>query len=388
MKLRAPAYLMLGMVRLGATSGYAIKKAADVSSGWRLGSRKSVATAEATIARRLRFQAEACRRVGSPLYAGLLDRAAADVEAQGPTWEVLSGRERDPGPSALALRLMGAINRLVLLGEEPELAAVYSEGGGDEVAAWRTFSTVLERNVETLRELVGLPVQTNEVGRCAALLPGFLTVAAQTGLPLRLLEVGASAGLNLRWDRYRYLAGGLAWGPPDSPVTIDLELQGDMRLPIPPRVAIAERRGCDAAPIDPSTQDGRLSLLAYVWPDQRARIERLRAALDVASELPVAIDREGATSWVERRLRERSPGRVTVLFHSIFTQYLSEEELATFRRCVHEAGERATDEAPLAWLRMEPAGERADVWLRTWPGGEDRHLARAGYHGTPVRLTA
>src|SRR5438309_5144276 len=32
MKLKPPAYLMLGMLRLGASSGYAIKKAADVST--------------------------------------------------------------------------------------------------------------------------------------------------------------------------------------------------------------------------------------------------------------------------------------------------------------------------------------------------------------------
>jgi hypothetical protein len=55
---------------------------------------------------------------------------------------------------------------------------------------------------------------------------------------------------------------------------------------------------------------------------------------------------------------------------------------------VREAGERATAAAPLAWLRMEPAGRRAEVRLATWPAGEDRLIARAGYHGTPVELVA
>jgi hypothetical protein len=36
------------------------------------------------------------------------------------------------------------------------------------------------------------------------LIGGFLRVAAMTRRPLRLLEVGSSAGLNLRWDHYRY----------------------------------------------------------------------------------------------------------------------------------------------------------------------------------------
>jgi hypothetical protein len=344
-------------------------------------------TPELILAARLRFQAEACERVGSPLYADLLGHAAADVEAHGPTWEVLCGHERDPGSSALGLRLMGAVNRLVLRGDEPALAAIYKAGNRDESAAWQTFSSVLERNVKTLRQLVDLPVQTNEVGRCAALLPGFLTVAAEANLPLRLLEAGASAGLNLRWDRYRYLAEGFAWGPTDSPVKIDFELQkGGVSFPTPLRVDIAERQGCDAAPIDPATQEGSLTLLAYVWPDQPARVERLRAALDVAAEISVSIDREGAASWVERKLAERSSGRATVLYHSIVTQYLREEELAAFQRHVRKAGEQATDDAPLSWLRMEPAGEWADVRLATWPGGEDRHLARVGYHGCPVKL--
>ena len=342
--------------------------------------------AKTSLAGRLRSQAEACARIGSPLYADLLHRAAADVESGGPTWEVLRGHEGDPGPSALALRLMGAVNGLALRGDEPALAAIYSDPNRDEAATWQAFRAVLERNADRLRQLVELPVQTNEVGRCAALLSGFLTVAAETSLPLRLLEVGASAGLNLCWDRYRYLAEKLTWGPLDSPVTIAFELRGDVCFPIPPRVEIAERRGCDAAPIDPATPEGHLDLLAYVWPDQVDRVERLRAALGVADS-SVMIEREGAATWVERMLGERSPNRATVLFHSFVLQYLNEEELAAFHRHLQEAGEQATEDEPLAWLRMEYGGEWADVRLLTWPGGEDHHLARAGYHGTPVMLT-
>jgi hypothetical protein len=343
-------------------------------------------SAEATLAERLRFQARACERVGSPLYADLLDRAAVDVEAQGPTWEVLRGHEQDSASSALALRLMGAVNRLVLRGDEPALAACYGDRGGDRSIAWQTFRTVLERNVERLQQLVERPVQTNEVGRCAALLPGFLTFAAETDLPLRLLEVGASAGLNLHWDRYRYLADRFSWGPAASPVEIEFELQGE--LGFSPQIAVAERQGCDAAPIDPTTSEGTLSLLAYVWPDQPARVKRLRAALDLAAELPASIDCEPAAPWIGRKLEAPSQEQATLVYHSIVTQYMSEEERATFHLHLREAGRRATDEAPLGWLRMEPAGEWADVWLSTWPDERERHLARVGYHGSPVKLAA
>jgi hypothetical protein len=345
---------------------------------------------------RLRFQSLACERVGSPLYASLLAHAADDLEDHGATWEVLRGHEQDPGPSALALRLMGAVNRLVLKGEEPELAAVYRQAAPpgaqqpdlQDADVWEAFRAVLERRREDLRRLVELPVQTNEVGRSAALLPGFLSFAAETCLPLRLLEVGSSAGLNLRWDRYRYLADDFAWGPVESSVRMDFELRGEVGFPTPETVEIAEREGCDASPIDPATEGGRLSLLAYVWPDQPARIERLQAALGMAADQPAPVERAAAAPWLRDKLAAPHPGQATLVYHSIVMQYMSDDERAEFKGHMKAAGERATAGAPLGWLRMEPAGELAEVRLSTWPGGEDRHLALVGYHGTPVDLSA
>jgi hypothetical protein len=233
-------------------------------------------TARQAIGVQLQWQADACRMIGSPLYAGLLERAVGDLEAWGPTWEILRGHEEDPRFSVLGLRLLGAVNRLVLIGREPALADAYADGRVAE--AWEHLREVLQRNAPALRDSLERPVQTNEVGRCAALLFGFLAVSAQTGLPLRLLEVGASAGLNLRWDCYRYEAGGFAWGPTDSPLTVAFELDGEEPAAAPASVEVASRRGCDAAPIDPATDDGRLTLLTYIWPDQAERIERMRAA--------------------------------------------------------------------------------------------------------------
>lgn len=348
--------------------------------------RGTVGATREHVAESLRFQARACRALGSALYADLLHRAAADLESGGPTAGVLRGREDAPGPSALALRLMGAVNRLVLGGEEPALGAFYRDPDRVEDAAWREFRSVLERNVDLLRRLVQLPVQTNEIGRCAALLPGFFSVARETGLPLRILEVGASAGLNLSWDRYHYVAREPLWGPSGSPVAIPCELEGGAPFPNPPPVKIAERRGCDSAPIDPTTPGGRLDLLAYVWPDQLDRVERLRAAFRIAEDFRTPVENASAASWTERMLSEPLPGRATVLFHSLVMQYLSEEDRAAFHRHVQAAGDRATADAPLAWLRMERGGDRADVHLSIWPGGEARRIVRAGYHGAPLTL--
>ncbi|HEX6751982.1 MAG TPA: DUF2332 domain-containing protein [Solirubrobacterales bacterium] len=342
-----------------------------------------VETAQESIAEQLQWQAEACRMIGSPLYATLLERAAADVEARGPVWGVLHGHEGDPRFSVLGLRLLGTVNRMVITGREPELAAAYE--ARDAMRAWGALRDAIERNAAELRPLVDLPVQTNEVGRCNALLFGFLTVAAETGMPLRLLEVGASAGLNLRWDRFAYRADGFSWGPADSPLRLEFELEGTAPE-LPAAVEIAERRGCDANPVDASTAEGRLTLLSYVWPDQPERIARMKAALTVAEKVPVTVERETAAAWTERVLADPTPGRATVLYHSIVSQYLSDEEREAFFGHVTAAGERASADAPLAWLRMEPVDDRADLELTLWPGSETRRLARVGYHGSPVEL--
>jgi hypothetical protein len=333
------------------------------------------AEARRTLARRIRVQADACAHLGSPLYADLLGRAAQDVVSGDAVYGVLRGHEDDPGPSVLALRLMGAVHRLVLCGDAPGLAAHYPSAGGRAGDAWPAFMDVLREHRDELCRLVEHPVQTNEPGRCAALLGGFLEVARVTGLPLRLLEVGSSAGLNLRFDRYRYELGNQGWGPARSPVTIRTRLTAGTP-PLDAPLRIAARAGCDTRPVDPRSEAGRLTLSSYVWPDQVERLERLHAALAIAAEVEAPVERAGAADWIEARLAEPAPGTATVVFHSIVMQYLPAEERDRFERAVAGA---STD---VAWLRMEPDGEMAEVRLAL--GGEDRLIARAGYHGDPL----
>src|SRR5262245_35561629 len=200
--------------------------------------------AQAGVARQLVEQAGWCARLGSPLSAAVLERAAADVEAGGPAWGVLAGHAADSPETLLPLRFLGALHRLVLRGAAPALARYYpSVGGRDDVAGiWPDLRDTLAEHREALRGQADRPVQTNETGRSAALLGGFLRVARATGLPLRLLELGASAGLNLRWDHYRYEAGDDGWGDPASPV----RLAGAFAGPHPrfdTACPVVERRG-------------------------------------------------------------------------------------------------------------------------------------------------
>ena len=338
-----------------------------------------------TVPEHLRWQAEACARLGSPLYASLLSRAAEDVEAGGIVARVIGDRQAT-NASALALRLMGTVHRLVLEGEAPELAAAYPSAGGqaDPDAAWPAFAALIEQRFDAVNAGIERPVQTNEVGRAGALVGGFLEVARATGLPLRTFEVGASAGLNLRWDRFLYEARGATWGWPESPVRL-CSYNSDRALPFDVEARLVERAGCDAAPIDPTTEDGRLTLLSYVWPDQVHRIRLLRAALNVAAETPVPVEQAEAIAWTTERWRPE-PGTATVVFHSIVMQYLPDDRRAAFKQLVRSRGpEAATPEAPLAWLRFEPVGDEAAVRLTIWPGGTDHTVGWSGFHGQNVR---
>jgi hypothetical protein len=281
---------------------------------------------------------------------------------------------------------MGAVHRLVLRGEAPELAPFYRSTGGSEGpdGAWEPFRRVLAAHTDELRDEVTRPVQTNEVGRSGALVGGFLLVAERFGLPLRVLELGASAGLNLRWDHFQYEARGKRWGPADSPVRLcDFDTP-----PIPPfdiEAEVAERRGCDRNPLDPTSPEDQLTLLSFVWCDQAWRVRRLRAALEVASQVPATVDNANISEWLEQQLATDVEGNAIVVFHSIVMQYLDEADRARTFELLRASGAAATERAPLAWLRMEPAGDHAEVRLTMWPGGEDRLIAHSGFHGASVR---
>ncbi len=339
----------------------------------------------AGLSERLRVKAADMRGpTSSPLYALLLDAAAADVDASGVALEILRPHAGEPRGSALALRFLSAVHRLVLAGRAPQLARHYPSAGGRDPpqGAWQAFRDVLQAHPVEVGAALARPCQTNEAGRCAALLPGFLAIAHEHGPALRIFEIGASAGLNLNWDRYRYEGDGWAWGPPRA----RLRIAGvSDRMPgHDADVRVVERAGCDSAPLDLADDDTRLTLRAAIWPERVDRLERLDAALAVAREHPPPVERGDAVHWLERRLARPADGCTTVVFHSIVWQYLKPADRERVRVLLAAAGARATAAAPLAWLHLEPAGGGGTaVTLTTWPGRE-RIVARSGFHGPPV----
>ena len=348
-------------------------------------------TPEARTARLLRWQADACRELGSPLYGDLLLHAADDLLAGGPTATILRGHFDDRISSVLALRLLGGAHALALEGRAPQLAAFYPSAGGTADSqpgsprAWAALRQTLAEQSDEISTWLDHPPQTNEVGRAAALLGGLRHIAAQQDLPIRLIEVGASAGLNLRADRFYVPGDAGSYGSPDSPVVLAGGWQGD--APPAARIHVTERIGGDLSPVDPATPDGRLRLTAYVWPDQADRLSRLRGAFTIAAQVPAELRTESASATLART--ELVPGTWTVLWHSIFRQYLSDGQRTELADGVAKLGDAATAAARFAYLYLEQSrAGGCPVVLVTWPGGRRRILGSAPAHGLPVQWQA
>lgn len=343
------------------------------------------------LAKRFRAQAEQCERHGSPLTAALLYGAANDDEAGGPTAAVLASVADEPSGSVVSLRFAGALHRLVLERKAPDLATYYPSVGGTAApgGVWAVAREVVARQPDELAVGVRRPVQTNEVGRAAALYGGLLHVAAATGLPIRLLEIGASAGLNLRPEAFAYeIADGVVLGDPTSPVRLRTPWQGAFPQ-YDGRLDIASRAGCDPAPLDPASAEDRLTLTSYVWADQVDRFERLRGALQIAAGDPVRVEKLPGSAFLERELAAPVPGVATVVWHSVVRQYLGDGERAALERILAAAATRASEDAPLFRLSLEPeqvahGSFRFLVELSSWPGSPHRVLAECLGHGPPV----
>ncbi|GAB2930663.1 DUF2332 domain-containing protein [Streptomyces mayteni] len=342
-------------------------------------------------------QAGECARLGSPLYAAVLERAARDVADGGPCADAVTGYEGAGEEEALPLRLLGGAHALALTGRAPELAAHYPSAGGEFTPdavddVWRAFRSVVAGEREWLRGWLRRPPQTNEVGRATLLLAGLLYTVPAAQRPIRLFELGSSAGLNLRAEQFRYTADGFAWGPADSPVRLTDTWQGcvpDWLLAGAERhqaLRIVERRGCDPTPIDPLSTEGALALRAYVWPDQADRTRRLEGALRIAAKVPATVEAAGAADFLAEV--ELEPGTVTVIWHSVMRQYVPADEWARVERELDRLAAAATPDAGFAHLAFEPrvvAGE-SGFWLSARvDAGPERLLASAMPHGLPAR---
>lgn len=331
-------------------------------------------------------QAEACERLGSPFTARLC-RLAGDrlILEQGPVAQRVLGWPGDPSYNAdsVPLRFAAGLHALVLSGAAPELAAVYPprHQASDDAALWRAVTAAMNDHESQLQHWLDSPPQTNEVRRAAALYLGLMTVARETGLPIVLSEIGSSGGLNLNLDRYAYRFGNAALGDAASALTLAPRWHGPEPLPV--AVTVVERRGCDIKPLDINKPEDRLRLLSYLWADQSERLALTQAALAVAADHSVTVERCDAAAFLARRLSEAPGGQVHVVAHTIMWQYMPKATQDAIRASLQESGAEATADRPLAWLRFEPDDRKpgGGVTLTLWPGGQEREIARCDFHG-------
>jgi hypothetical protein len=346
-------------------------------------------TTETVVRDAFAAQAQACRERGSP-FTGLLCEVLGRVldRSTGVGRRVLdwSGRPDARGDS-VPLRVAAGLHALVRRGRLPQLAGLYPPHPMPERETIKPALIQAVTEAETdLLPWLDSPPQTNEPMRSAPLIAGLLVIAAETGgMPFALHELGASAGLLLVLDCYEHRLGSVTAGTPGAQVRIEPGWDG-VAPPKTAPVRVTRRRGCDLDPLDVTSHADRERLLAYVWPDQRDRLARVEAAIDIAGIHPPRLDRAEAATWAETVLDPvaAEPGIARVLMHAVALQYAPQEVVARVAAHAARIGAAATDRSPFAWLRYEadPAyGERASLRLTLWPDGRERVLALGDTHG-------
>lgn len=348
----------------------------------------TTATQRADLSEIFETQAYHCRGLGSPFTADLCLLFAKHLDE-----ETAVGRHvlHWPGRAsyradAVPLRLCGALHALTLTDQSPNLKAHYPDLSQDEqtiarikVPDWSVIHTALVEHETFILDWMTSPPQTNEVRRANGIWPILQTVATLSNLPMDLWEIGCSGGLNLRLGHFCYRHDGMVSGEPDSAVALEPEWRG-----APPPTAVPEidaLKGCDLNPLDPSTPGDRLRLLAYLWADQKHRVERTSAAIDIALVNPAEIAREDAIAWLKQQLPDRRDDRVTVIYTTIAWQYLPDAAKAEGEALIEAAGRNT--KAPLAFIQMEGDGQSpgAALSLKYWPDAIDTIVGRVDFHG-------
>ncbi|WP_434288866.1 DUF2332 domain-containing protein [Celeribacter sp. SCSIO 80788] len=327
-------------------------------------------------------QAQSCRDLGSPFTATLLDSFVSVGLPDGPIGARIAAWPGDisSNGASVPLRLAGALHGLVLEGRDTDLAAFYPPHPLAEPAELhQAASAAISRHEAYIDQRLNDAPQTNEVARASALILAADALAAQTGLPIVLSELGASAGLNLNFDRFRLVTPAGDFGPSDSPVILTPEWRSP--APAPHGFTVAERQGVDLSPRDPVAE--RIRLLSFIWPDQTARFHRIEAALDIAAASPPKVAKADAIDWLETRLSKPHPGQLHLVYHTVAWQYFPAKVQARGEALLAEAGERATTDAPMARLSMEADGHPpgAKLTLTLWPDGTTHELGRFDFHG-------
>jgi len=331
-----------------------------------------------SVSEAFRAQAEACGSLGSPFMQQLCTLLADREWPDGAIKDRVYSWEGDitPRSASVPLRLCGGLHALHLNGHRA-LTPVYPPATADDDALWSAISTVLLTEEHHLDRWLDSPPQTNEVRRSVTLVPVGHVLAERYRLPIRVSELGASAGLNLNWDRFGLQIDGGTLGAPDPVLTLTPNWVG----PVPPTTQphVVSKAGVDINPLDPTNPIDVERLYAYLWADQAHRVALTKAAIDAG---PPPVDKADAIDWLDDRL-DHIPGQLHLIYSTVAWQYFPEESRSRGTSIIEGAGAKATNDSPLAWFRMEAGGDGpgAHLTLRLWPGDLAIDLGRADFHG-------
>jgi hypothetical protein len=320
----------------------------------------------------------------SPLYQVLARTVATDTAL------LELAAEARPGQQAGNM-LMGAAHLLVLRDPTLPLARFYPSAVGDRAeppdAAGPEFAAFCAEHRETLADIVRTRlVQTNVPARGVSVRLAMHHVAQRVDGPVTFVEVGASAGIQLRFDRWVVETGGRRFGPHDA----SLVLQSEWRAASPPPdldrlPPIRERLGIDLHPVDATDPDERLWLKALVWPEHRDRLAELDAALDVVAADPPEIVAGDAIDLLPRLDAERLPADLPlVVFHAMVAVHVPAQAQQAFRAAIQ--GLAARRRLFHVSLEMPPRDDFNGHLLRLEDSeGPDQDLAAAQGHGRWIR---
>jgi hypothetical protein len=258
-----------------------------------------------------------------------------------------------------ATLFFAAIHDLVL-----DQGVIFPEDGPDLEAFCAANEAAIMARIAVRR------TQTNEVARSAQLVPALAAVTALAEGPPSVLEVGSSAGLNLRFDAYRYTYRtadrSVNLGDVGAPVHIDCAFEGDVGAIPATLPAVGERIGLDTEPVDLDDPQQVRWLRACVWADETGRDLRLQAAIEQARRDPPVVIRGDAIADLDRAADQLPPDAPLVVVHQSVMGYLSTRDRTRFGQAVRALARRR----PVYWLFAESPTAAQVLAAVTPPSGD------------------
>jgi hypothetical protein len=332
-------------------------------------------------------------RLDSTVYTAFSLGVAEDAELLELASHAMTGQ---PPPNVLYAAVHDQLLRDAEAGAEPDpLSRWYPSVSGapiPDASPWEAFRNFCLSRRESLEPVIAEGrTQTCVVHRSAVILPALAclpSVEAASGR-VGLLEIGPSAGLNLRLDRYRYeyrdgRGESVVWGAADAEPRLVVEDRGASPPPLPVRLEVLARRGLELNPLDLSDPGAVRWLRALIWPEHLERAKAMDAALEHVARVPAEIHQGDATRDIEAHVRALPEAAARVVFAThVFYQIPAEG-----RHEILDGLARASVAGPVDLVLMESSGEGDSLvthfTFQNGSRGETRELARADSHGRSV----